>query len=99
MSPLGKTEIECGNKSHKGLLSPCLVPTIAARDNGLKKMSGTSWFGLLFLNLDGKAECTELHDKLDELKKRLNRLGCYEGKLTHVATKSFPLNCNWKVGI
>ena len=62
-------------------------------------MNGTSWFGLLFLNLNQNSQASEFLERMDELRARLNRLGCYEGKLINVGSKVFPINCNWKVGL
>ena len=72
---------------------------LAAKDNGLKKMSGTNWFGCLFLNHNTEAEGSQLHKKLEELTRRLHALGCFENNLTFITSETFPHKCNWKVAV
>ena len=72
---------------------------LAAKDNGLKKMSGTNWFGSLFLHRDAGAEESQLLGKFKELTKRLEAFGCFENNLTFIKSEVYPHNCNWKVAV
>ena len=68
-----------------------------AKENGLKRMSGTNWFGCLFLNMNTEADEKKLHEGFTELTQQLAAVGCTEDNLTHVSSKRFSYNCNWKV--
>ena len=60
-------------------------------------MSGTNWFGCLFLNMNAEADERKLHEGFTELTQQLAAFGCTEDNLTHVGSKWFSYNCNWKV--
>ena len=68
-----------------------------ANENGLKRLNGTNWFGLLFLNLNQNLREDGFYEMLHGLKTKLNTLGCYEDNLVHVGSKVFQIDCSWKV--